>query len=77
MFLKQTTKEMSATVFLHDPEDNSNVLHEIKLGKCQPQCLLTAKRLDVCSNLKKEIIYDPSLTFWSYLAIRVFIGIIG
>jgi MFS family permease len=49
----------------------------VQLSSCRARCLITAPRKDVCSNLKTEEVYDISLTFWSYLAIRVFIGMIG
>jgi len=51
--------------------------YEINMGQCEPQCLLTAFRSDVCHNLEKEIVYNPMLTFWVYLVIRVFLSIIG
>lgn len=70
-------EDVTAFVHLHNPENNLEILETIELEKCQPRCLLTAARKDVCSNLKKEIVYDPQLTFWIYLVIRVFIGIIG
>jgi MFS family permease len=38
---------------------------------------VTAPREQVCSDLEIEETYDISLTFWSYMAIRVFIGMIG
>ncbi|XP_015601775.1 uncharacterized protein LOC107270873 [Cephus cinctus] len=47
------------------------------LEGCSKRCILTAPRKDVCSNKEMEIEYDVQLTFWLYLAIRVFIGMIG
>ncbi|KAG7205834.1 hypothetical protein KM043_007775 [Ampulex compressa] len=44
---------------------------------CTKRCILTAPREQICSNKNMEIEYNVSLTFWLYLAIRVFIGIIG
>ena len=41
---------------------------------CTKRCLLTAPRIEMCSNMKEEIVYNIQLTFWLYLAIRVFIG---
>lgn len=51
--------------------------HTAVLSGCRARCLLTAPREKVCTNLKNEEVYDIRLTFWSYLMIRVFIGIIG
>ncbi|XP_069689213.1 major facilitator superfamily domain-containing protein 6-like [Periplaneta americana] len=45
--------------------------------RCAPRCLVTAPRKHVCSNLETEELYNISLTFWTYLVIRVFIGMIG
>ncbi|XP_012278915.1 uncharacterized protein LOC105698878 [Orussus abietinus] len=44
---------------------------------CSKRCIVTAPRKDVCANMQTEIEYDVRLTFWLYLAIRVFIGMIG
>lgn len=49
----------------------------IQLSSCTPRCLLTTPRKEVCSNMKVDKEFNVSLTFWSYLVIRVFIGMIG
>ncbi|XP_033209800.1 uncharacterized protein LOC117168332 [Belonocnema kinseyi] len=41
---------------------------------CTQRCLLTAPRAEMCSNMKEQVVYNIQLTFWLYLAIRVFIG---
>lgn len=41
---------------------------------CNKRCIITTPRESVCSNMNTVIEYDVSLTFWVYLAIRVFIG---
>ena len=41
---------------------------------CSSTCLLTAPRKEMCSNLKKEVVYNIQLTFWLYFIIRVLIG---
>ena len=51
--------------------------YSVVLSNCRARCLLTAPRANVCTNLEETEIYDVRLTFWSYMAIRVFIGIIG
>ncbi|XP_045778089.1 uncharacterized protein LOC123875991 [Maniola jurtina] len=47
------------------------------LTKCSVACAATAPRKSLCDNHEQQIELDPSLTFWAYLAVRVFIGIIG
>ncbi|PSN42174.1 hypothetical protein C0J52_09851 [Blattella germanica] len=49
----------------------------VQLSHCSPHCLATVPRKQICSNLKEEQEYDISLTFWTYLVIRVFIGMIS
>ncbi|KAJ9578796.1 hypothetical protein L9F63_005004, partial [Diploptera punctata] len=49
----------------------------MQLSSCTTRCLLTTPRKEVCSNLEVDEEFDVSLTFWSYLVIRVFIGMIG
>ncbi|RZF39206.1 hypothetical protein LSTR_LSTR012948 [Laodelphax striatellus] len=47
------------------------------MGSCQPACLITANRKTLCTNDKRVVEYDIKLTFWLYLVIRVFIGMIS
>ncbi|KAK6617965.1 hypothetical protein RUM44_002407 [Polyplax serrata] len=70
-------KDITVFVYIHNPENNLEVLETLPLSECQPRCLVTASRKSVCINLNQEVQYDPKLTFWIYLVIRVFIGIIG
>ncbi|XP_059482974.1 major facilitator superfamily domain-containing protein 6-like [Neocloeon triangulifer] len=49
----------------------------VNLRSCRPLCLASAPRKQICSDLKREKVYDPSLTFWFYLGVRVLIGIIS
>lgn len=52
-------------------------LKSLDLGSCAPRCIGTSPRKRVCTNhqVVKEI--DMKLTFWSYLAVRVFLGMIS
>ncbi|XP_066601074.1 uncharacterized protein [Prorops nasuta] len=47
------------------------------LKRVRRKCILTAPRKDICSNMDTTIEYNIRFTFWLYLAIRVFIGMIG
>lgn len=49
----------------------------LTLDKCEPKCLATAPRIGFCSNQNTVIELDMDLTFWSYLSVRVFVGIVG
>lgn len=47
------------------------------IENCSKRCVLTALRSEMCSNKETVVEYNIQLTFWLYLGIRVFIGIIG
>ncbi|VEN58323.1 unnamed protein product [Callosobruchus maculatus] len=49
----------------------------LNLEPCARTCLVTGSRKRLCQNAKTTIELDTSLTFWSYLSIRVFVGIIS
>nr|CAH7750551.1 unnamed protein product [Callosobruchus chinensis] len=57
--------------------DTDGVNTTLNLEQCSRRCLLTGPRKDLCENAKTTIEIDTSLTFWSYLSIRVFVGIIS
>ena len=42
---------------------------------CRPQCLVRASRSDICANKEHVIVFDPQLTFWLYLGVRILFGI--
>ncbi|CAH1153761.1 unnamed protein product [Phaedon cochleariae] len=67
-------KHISVTIPINTT--NSTVQH-LDLGSCSHRCLATSPRKTVCSNQKTVIELDMSLTFWSYLSVRVFVGIIS
>ncbi|XP_075974013.1 uncharacterized protein LOC142975165 [Anticarsia gemmatalis] len=48
-----------------------------KLSGCVAACAATTPRKGLCQNHQQRIELDPAFTFWTYLAVRVFIGIIG
>ncbi|KAK0172204.1 hypothetical protein PV328_005551 [Microctonus aethiopoides] len=49
----------------------------LNIDGCTKRCIATAPREQMCSNMVTVIEYNVQLTFWLYLGIRVFIGIIG
>ncbi|XP_046473619.1 uncharacterized protein [Neodiprion pinetum] len=65
------------TVPLVNYTAGNEVYKSLVVDGCSKRCVVTAPRKDVCSNMNTQIEYDVSLTFWLYLAIRVFIGMIG
>ncbi|XP_014252834.1 uncharacterized protein LOC106668510 [Cimex lectularius] len=72
-------KEVSATVDVPLPNKDNGldvdaVLH---LTKCSRKCLATIPRRSICLNKETVVEYDTKLTFWLYLTIRVFIGMIS
>ncbi|XP_047530500.1 uncharacterized protein LOC125066465 [Vanessa atalanta] len=48
-----------------------------RLTECIAACAASAPRKSLCDNRQQQLELDPSFTFWTYLAVRVFIGIIG
>ncbi|CAH0592561.1 unnamed protein product [Chrysodeixis includens] len=48
-----------------------------KLAGCAAACAASTPRKGLCDNTQQQIELDPAFTFWAYLAVRVFIGIIG
>ncbi|KAG5317627.1 MFSD6 protein, partial [Pseudoatta argentina] len=65
-------------VRLYDYEANLEATNRIlNINECKKKCIVTLPRNAVCSNMNMEVEYNVKLTFWLYLVIRVFIGIIG
>ncbi|XP_072940582.1 uncharacterized protein [Epargyreus clarus] len=48
-----------------------------RVSQCAAACAALAPRKSLCENHQQQIELDPAFTFWTYLAVRVFIGIIG
>ncbi|XP_028178185.1 uncharacterized protein LOC114365743 [Ostrinia furnacalis] len=48
-----------------------------RLTQCSAACAGTVPRKTLCQNKNQLVELDPAFTFWTYLAVRVFIGIIG
>ncbi|KAL0901417.1 hypothetical protein ABMA27_006683 [Loxostege sticticalis] len=49
----------------------------LRLSQCSAACAGTVPRKTLCQNKNRLVELDPAFTFWTYLAVRVFIGIIG
>ncbi|KAF5275349.1 hypothetical protein FQR65_LT04177 [Abscondita terminalis] len=56
---------------------NSSLYKTLDLGSCAARCLASSLRSNVCSNKQTYQDLDIDLTFWSYLAVRVFIGMVS
>lgn len=56
--------------------ENLNVKH-LDLGMCSLKCIGTSKRNTFCTNSKSVMEIDMKLTFWTYLLVRVFVGIVS
>nr|XP_023014442.1 major facilitator superfamily domain-containing protein 6-like [Leptinotarsa decemlineata] len=67
-------KHISVTIPINSTD--TTVKH-LDLGSCVHRCLATSPRKNVCSNSKTVIELDMTVTFWSYLSVRVFVGIIS
>ncbi|XP_012526802.2 uncharacterized protein LOC105831309 [Monomorium pharaonis] len=70
--------QISIQVRLYDHEANlKSTKRFLSANECRKKCIVTMPRNAICSNMNMEIEYNIKLTFWLYLGIRVFIGIIG
>ncbi|KAF2883909.1 hypothetical protein ILUMI_22294 [Ignelater luminosus] len=67
---------ISVNVPLQRPNETT-VYKTLDLGSCAARCLATSPRKSVCSNKDTIQELNVKLTFWSYLAVRVFIGMIS
>ena len=48
---------------------------EIVYKICRPQCLVHAQRSEICSNQENTTEFDPQVTFWSYLIVKMAFGL--
>ncbi|KYM78557.1 Major facilitator superfamily domain-containing protein 6 [Atta colombica] len=70
--------QITIQVRLYDHEAKLEVTNRVlNINECRKKCIVTLPRNAVCSNMNMEVEYNIKLTFWLYLVIRVFIGIIG
>ncbi|XP_018349319.1 PREDICTED: uncharacterized protein LOC108752755 [Trachymyrmex septentrionalis] len=70
--------QITIQVRLYDHEANLEATNRVlNINECKKKCIVTLPRNAVCSNMNMEVEYNVKLTFWLYLVIRVFIGIIG
>nr|CAD7403474.1 unnamed protein product [Timema cristinae] len=76
MYLNEK-KTIMVSVQLHNLNNALEVDNVIQLSSCQPHCIATLIRKNICTDMKKDVEYDVNLTFWVYLLVRVFIGMIG
>ncbi|KAK5639361.1 hypothetical protein RI129_011853 [Pyrocoelia pectoralis] len=67
-------------IIINVPLYNSNVSVPYKtldLGSCATRCIASSPRSTVCSNKQYQKDTNVTVTFWSYLAVRVFIGMVS
>ncbi|XP_018361969.1 PREDICTED: major facilitator superfamily domain-containing protein 6 isoform X1 [Trachymyrmex cornetzi] len=70
--------QITIQVRLYDHEANLEATNRVlNINECRKKCIVTLPRNAVCSNMNMEVEYNVKLTFWLYLVIRVFVGIIG
>lgn len=62
---------------LLNPENSLEMDSLLDMADCKPSCIVTVPRAKLCSNLETTVEYDIRLTFWLYLVVRVFIGMIS
>ena len=57
-------------------EEEEQVESEINYKMCRPQCIVRAPRFDICANKEHIVVFDPQLTFWVYILLRLLWGIL-
>ncbi|XP_024869158.1 uncharacterized protein LOC112452926 [Temnothorax curvispinosus] len=73
-----TDNQITIHMRLYDHEANLEATERVlSANECNKKCIVTLPRNAMCTNMNMEIEYNIKLTFWLYLGIRVFIGIIG
>ncbi|XP_024875209.1 uncharacterized protein LOC112456715 [Temnothorax curvispinosus] len=73
-----TDNQIAIHMRLYDHEANLEATERVlSANECKKKCIVTLPRNAMCTNMNMEIEYNIKLTFWLYLGIRVFIGIIG
>ncbi|KAK9504834.1 hypothetical protein O3M35_009014 [Rhynocoris fuscipes] len=73
----ESPETVSVEVPLLNKENALEVDGILRLHNCEPTCLATVPRVDICTNQDEVNEYDIRLTFWLYLTIRVFISMIS
>ena len=48
-------------------QQNDSIVYKI----CHPQCLVRVPRSDICANKEHVVVFDPQLTFWLYMFLRL------
>jgi len=51
-------------------------LVDIRFSGCGLHCLVNIPRNTLCNNTHAGVVYDPSLTFWTYLVVRTVLGVL-
>ncbi|XP_054269078.1 uncharacterized protein LOC128990629 [Macrosteles quadrilineatus] len=75
--LDNSTDELSVLVPLLNPENSLETDSVLHLEDCKASCIATVPRSKLCTNKDTVVEYDIALTFWTYLSVRVFIGMIS
>ena len=57
----------------NDEETENEIIYKV----CRPQCIARAPRKDICANNEHVVVFDPQLTFWIYMIIRLLHGILA
>lgn len=58
--------KLHQTVYIKDLKDNDHKF-------CRPQCIVRASRSKLCSNMVRQEVFNPQLTFWLYMLFVVFL----
>ncbi|XP_014616480.1 PREDICTED: uncharacterized protein LOC106793789 [Polistes canadensis] len=74
---KENDQKIIVKVPLLDYAQSPEPYQILNIENCVKKCIVSMPRKEVCFNKNMQVEYNITLTFWLYLVIRVFIGIIG
>ncbi|XP_059093691.1 uncharacterized protein LOC131888779 [Tigriopus californicus] len=49
---------------------------DTRFSGCTLHCMVSVPRHEVCNNTNVGVVYDPAITFWSYLMVRTALGVL-
>ena len=67
-------EKLHQTVYFKDSNQagNNRAVYQF----CRPQCIVRINRFDLCSDMVREDVFNPQLTFWLYMGLRLIFDIV-
>jgi hypothetical protein len=67
-------EKLHQTVYFKDSNQagNNRAVYQF----CRPQCIIRINRFDLCSDMVREDVFNPQLTLWLYMGLRLIFDIV-